>query len=322
MLATLARDDEHLALMRALKFSALIIVPLVARGVTLGALTLCMAASGRGYDADDLALAQDLAQLQAHAVDNARSFLHAQRARADAEAANRAKTEFLAVMSYELRTPLDAIGGYVRILDMELHGPVTDEQRAALERIRLSQVHLAEIIGDVLNFARLESGTVSYDPRPLRLGEFVSDVVPRIAPQRAAKRLGLQVRMPAASAANDVCVLADGEKLQQVLVNLLSNAVKFTPTGGQVTVDVLAEPDEGGMRVVRVTDTGIGIPKSKLESIFEPFVQVNRALNRPGEGTGLGLAISRVLARGMGGDLTATSSVGVGTTFTLRLPRA
>jgi len=98
--------------------------------------------------------------------------------------------------------------------------------------------------------------------------------------------------------------------------------VKFTPTGGQVTVDVLAEPDEGGMRVVRVTDTGIGIPRSKLESIFEPFVQVNRALNRPGEGTGLGLAISRVLARGMGGDLTATSSVGVGTTFTLRLPRA
>ena len=322
MLSTLARDDEHLALMRALKFSALIIVPLVARGVTLGALTLCMAASGRGYDADDLALAQDLAQRQALAVDTARSFLQAQRARAEAEAANRAKTEFLAVMSYELRAPLDAIGGYVRILDLELHGPVTDEQRAALERIRRSQVHLAEIIGDVLSFARLESGTVSYDPRPLRLGEFVSDVVPRVAPQRAAKRLGLQVRMPAASAERDPCVLADGEKLQQVLVNLLSNAVKFTPAGGQVTVDVLPEPDEGGMRVVRVTDTGIGIPKSKLESIFEPFVQVERSLDRPGEGTGLGLAISRVLVRGMGGDLTATSAVGVGTTFTLRLPRA
>ena len=322
MLSTLARDADHLALMRTLKFSALIIVPLVARGVTLGALTLCMAASGRSYDADDLVLAQDLAQRQALAVDNARSFLQAQRARAEAEAANRAKTEFLAVMSYELRTPLDAIGGYVRILDLELHGPVTDEQRTALERIRRSQVHLAEIIGDVLNFARLESGTVSYDPRPLRLSEFVSDIVPRVAPQRAAKRLGLQVRMPPASAAHDVCVLADGEKLQQVLVNLLSNAVKFTPSGGQVTVDVLAEPDEGGMRVVRVSDTGIGIPKSKLESIFEPFVQVNRALNRPAEGTGLGLAISRVLARGMGGDLTATSAVGVGTTFTLRLPRA
>jgi PAS domain S-box-containing protein len=322
MLTTLARDAEHLALMRALKFSALIIVPLIARGVTLGALTLCMAASERHYDSDDLALAQDLAQRQALAVDNARSFLQAQRARADAEAANRAKTEFLAVMSYELRTPLNAIGGYVRILDMELHGPVTDEQRAALERIRRSQVHLAEIINDVMSYARLESGTVTYNPRPLRLGEFVSDVVPRIAPQRTAKRLALQVRMPAPALERDALVLADGEKLQQVLVNLLSNAVKFTPSGGQVTVDVLAEPDEGGMRVVRVTDTGIGIPKSKLESIFEPFVQVDRALDVGGEGMGLGLAISRVLARGMGGDLTASSAVGSGTTFTLRLPRA
>jgi len=146
--------------------------------------------------------------------------------------------------------------------------------------------------------------------------------VPRVEQQRAAKRLGLQVRMPSQSTARDARVLADGDKLQQVLFNLLSNAVKFTPAGGQVTVELLPETDERGMTGLRVTDTGIGIPPSKLEAIFEPFVQVDRSLNKPGEGTGLGLAISRVLARGMGGDLTAASKVGVGTTFTLRLPHA
>ena len=260
MLVALAKDAEHLELMRELKLSSLIIVPLVARGVTLGALTLCMTASGRRFDENDLALAQDLAQRQALAVDNARLFSQAQRARADAEAANRAKTEFLAVMSYELRTPLSAISGYVRILDMELHGPVTEQQRTALERIRRSEVHLAEIISQVLEFAKLESGTVSYDLRPLKLGELVADIVPRVESQRAAKRLGLQVRMPPQPSARDARVLADGDKLQQVLLNLLSNAVKFTPAGGQVTVELLPEADERGMTGLRVTDTGIGIP--------------------------------------------------------------
>ena len=215
MITALAQDAEHLALMRVLKLSSLIMVPLVARGVTLGVLTLCMTASERRYDADDLALAQDLAQRQALAVDNARLFSQAQHARAEAEAANRAKTEFLAVMSYELRTPLSAISGYVRILDMELHGPVTEQQRTALERIRRSEVHLAEIINQVLEFAKLESGTVSYDLRPLKLGEMVADIVPRVESQRAAKRLGLQVRMPPQPAARDARVLADGDKLQQ-----------------------------------------------------------------------------------------------------------
>jgi signal transduction histidine kinase/PAS domain-containing protein len=321
-LATLAQNAEHLALMRALDFSSVIIVPLVARGVTLGALSLFMTTSGRRYDVDDLAVAQDLADRQALAVDHARLMLQAQRARAEAEAANRAKTEFLAVMSYELRTPLNAIAGYTRILDLELHGPVTDPQRTALERIRRSQVHLAEIINQVMSFARLESGTVTYETKPLLLGELMSDLLPRVEPQRAAKRLGLQVRMPAPSADHETRVLADGDKLTQIILNLLSNALKFTTAGGHVTVEVLADPGDPGATLVRVIDTGIGIPAFELESIFEPFVQVDRSLNRPGEGTGLGLAISRVLARGMGGDLTVSSTPGVGSAFTLRLRRA
>ena len=321
-LAALAQNDEHLALMRALNFSAVIMVPLVARGTTLGALSLFMTTSGRQYDDDDLVVARDLADRQALAVDNARLLHQAQRACADAETANRAKTEFLAVMSYELRTPLNAIAGYARILDLELHGPVTDPQRIALERIRRSQMHLAEIINQVLSFARLESGTVVYELKPLRLGELIADLMPRVEHQRATKRLALQVRMPAPSADHQALVLADADKLEQVILNLLSNAVKFSTAGGQVTVEVLADPHESNVTLLRVIDTGIGIPRSELESIFEPFVQVDRSLNHPGEGTGLGLAISRVLARGMGGDLTVTSTPGAGSTFTLRLPRA
>jgi PAS domain S-box-containing protein len=322
MLTLLAQDAEHLALLRALEFSAVIIVPLIARGVTLGALTLCMTESGRRYDADDLALAQDLAQRQALAVDNARLFMQAERARAEAEAANHAKSEFLAVMSHELRTPLNAIGGYAQLLDMGIHGPVTDEQRSTLERIRKSQVHLTGIINEVLNFARLESGTVAYDIRPIRIGEMVAEVVPLVEPQRVAKRLELVVRLPEGKSPRDAYVLADPDKLQQVLLNLLSNAVKFTPPEGRVGIELEDAPDEQGMAVLRVVDTGIGIPDAKLESIFEPFVQVDRSLSNPGEGTGLGLAISRELARGMGGDLSATSTLGAGSTFTLRLPRA
>jgi signal transduction histidine kinase len=115
-------------------------------------------------------------------------------------------------------------------------------------------------------------------------------------------------------------VRADRDKLQQILLNLLSNALKFTPTGGRVTVEGLDEPNERGFVLLRVVDTGIGIPEDKLEAIFQPFVQLGRSLNSPGEGAGLGLAISRDLARGMGGELTATSSPGAGSTFTLVLP--
>jgi signal transduction histidine kinase/PAS domain-containing protein len=319
MLVAMARDAEHLALLRELEFSAAIIVPLVARGLILGALTLCMTGSGRRYDVDDLALAHDLAQRQALAVDNARLYQQAERARAEAEAANRAKSEFLAVMSHELRTPLNAIGGYVQLLDMGIHGPVTAEQRLDLERIQRSQVHLSGIINEVLNFARLESGTVTYDIGPVPVVTVVEEVVPLLEPQRAAKSLEIAVHRPAAETRPALLVLADRDKLLQVLLNLLSNAVKFTPAGGRITVSVRVESGEPDSVVLEVADSGIGIPEDKLEAIFEPFVQIDRTLKNPAEGTGLGLAISRELARGMGGDLSATSTPGAGSTFALRL---
>ena len=240
----------------------------------------------------------------------------AESARREAETANRARADFLAIMSHELRTPLNAIGGYAELIEMGVRGPVTDAQREDLLRIQRSQRHLLGLVNEVLNYAKLEAGSVRYDLADVPVLRAVTDAEGLVAPQARAKGLGLGV----GECPPDLAVRADPEKLRQVLVNLLSNAVKFTSRGG-ATIHVACD-DATGMVAIRVRDSGIGIAADQLERIFEPFVQVRSDLTRPQEGAGLGLAISRDLARGMGGDLTAESTPRVGSTFTLTLPAA
>jgi signal transduction histidine kinase len=277
-----------------------------------------MTESGRRYDAGDLALAQDLAQRAAVAVDNARLFGEAERLRIEAQAANRAKSDFLAVMSHELRTPLNAIGGYVQLMEMGIRGPVTPEQRDDLRRVGRSQQHLLGLINDVLNFARLDAGRVQFEPVHAAVADTLAGVEALVAPQAAERGHRLEV-VPCDPART---VWADPERTAQILVNLLTNAIKYTEPGGHIRVACVPDVDVRGDPVVRIVvrDTGVGVAPEKLEAIFDPFVQVGRRLNRPGDGVGLGLAISRDLARGMGGDLTAASTPDVGSTFTLTLP--
>ena len=275
----------------------------------------------RDFPEPEREFAVALAQQCAQAIERARLFDAERTARAEAEAANRVRAEFLANMSHELRTPLNAIGGYVELIDMEIRGPVTDAQRVDLDRIRRSQRHLLGLINEILNYARVESGAVTYDLRPTSLAEAVAAATPLVEPQRIAKEISLDVRLPDPGAGEPLVVLVDPEKLQQVLLNLLSNAVKFTPHGGRIEIGLRAEPDECDRAVLEVSDTGMGIPGDRLDDVFEPFVQVGRALNNPTEGTGLGLAISRELARGMGGDLSVASTSGTGSTFSLSLRR-
>jgi signal transduction histidine kinase len=218
-------------------------------------------------------------------------------------------------MSHELRTPLNAIGGYVELLEMGVRGSITDLQRNDLARIQASQRHLLGLINEVLNYAKLGTGTVQYDLSDVPLGEALAATEALVAPQAAAKGLTLRV----ADCAPEITARADAEKLRQILANLLSNAVKFTEAGGQIEITCQIEQERV---LIQVRDTGIGIPADKLDNIFDPFVQVRSDLTRTAEGTGLGLAISRELARGMDGDLTAASTPAVGSVFTLTLPLA
>jgi PAS domain S-box-containing protein len=320
MLVATTTDAEHLALLRTLGYASIIVVPLVARDRTLGALTLCTSESGRHYDEADLALALDLAQRAAVAVDNARLFREAERAQRDAEAANQAKSEFLGTMSHELRTPLNAVLGYVDLLDAGVRGELSEPQREDLQRIRRSAKVLMSLVTDVLNFARVEAGQVEFRLENVPLERVVADLDALVAPSIRAKQLAYT---------HDPCidgwvVRADAERLKQILTNLLTNAIKFTPAGGRITVECDADSSTSGtMLRVRVRDTGRGIPRDDLRRIFEPFVQIDRHLTGESQqGVGLGLAIARDLARRMGGDLTAESESGQGATFTLTLPVA
>ena len=238
-----------------------------------------------------------------------------------ADEANRSKSAFLAMMSHELRTPLNAIGGYADLIDFGVHGPVTPAQSEALARIKRSATHLLGLINSVLGFAKVESGQISYAITSVPLDGAIREAEAMVVPQIGAKNLRYR---------NDGCdpslaVLADAEKLKQIVINLLTNSLKFTIAGGEIRIrcgEVSVSGDSMPQAFVSVEDTGVGIELSKLESIFEPFVQIDPERRSPNDGVGLGLAISQAFARKMGGALTAESTLGVGTTMTLTLPRA
>jgi PAS domain S-box-containing protein len=251
-------------------------------------------------------------------AEQARLLRVAEVARRAAEKANRTKDEFLAMMSHEFRTPLNAISGYVDILRLGLQGPVTEAQRHSLGRVDRAQRYLLRLVNDILNLERIRTGRLEYDLKPVRVSALVQELDPMIGPQLTAKSLRYAVYLTDA----DV-VVADREKLAQVLINLVSNAVKFTPEGGSVSIDCPRRADgtiHDSQRFIRVRDTGVGIPEGKQAAVFEPFVQVDVTPSRRAEGAGLGLAISRDLSRGMGGELRVRSIEGEGASFTISLP--
>jgi signal transduction histidine kinase len=236
-------------------------------------------------------------------------------ARETAEQQSRVKSDFLAMMSHELRTPLNAIAGYVDIILDGIRGPITSEQRADLARIKRSQQHLLRVIENVLGYLKLGSGRVVYEIADISIDDVVSSVEDIAKPLVEAKNLSYRRR----ETDEHLYARADRDKVQQIVLNLLSNAIKFTPAGGRI--EITSNARDARIRI-QVTDSGVGIPADRLESVFDPFVQVESPRTRATGGTGLGLSISRDFAKGMGGQLLVESEPGAGSAFTLVLPQA
>jgi signal transduction histidine kinase len=314
-LAASAHSVENLHILRQLGIGSLLTVPLIARQRLLGAITFISAQRGSSYAPEDVQLAENLAARGALALDNAQVYDLALVLQHTAEAANKAKTAFLGAMSHELRTPLNAIGGYIELIDMGLRGPVTEQQHADFKRVLTNQRHLALLITEILNFARVGGGRVSYNVVDLKACETIQHAVELVEPLFAQKGLVFD----GVSGDQNLIARGDPERVSQILVNLFSNAIKFTPAGGHISADCSAT-EEAVM--LRVSDTGRGIAAEKQATIFEPFTQLEEGLADRAGGVGLGLAISRDLARAMNGNLAVESEEGKGARFTLTLPRA
>lgn len=236
------------------------------------------------------------------------------RARVEAEVASQAKSTFLAVMSHELRSPLNAIIGFAEIIAGRLFGPSDPRYFEYAEDIRVSGTHLLGLIGDILDLSKIGAGHMHLDERLVDLKSVADRTARLFAANLSKAELTLVTRIPA-----DFPVLrADPMRIGQILINLVSNAIKFTPPGGTVTIDAADEPDA---IVLRVADTGTGMTAGEATRALEPFVQVDNPLNRGRGGTGLGLSICRELAALHGGTLTIDSAPRIGTTVSVRLPR-
>jgi signal transduction histidine kinase len=229
-----------------------------------------------------------------------------------AEAANEAKSAFLATMSHELRTPLAAIIGYQDLLANGITGPVTAAQSGQLARIKQSANHLLSLIDQVLTFARVDANREVVELESVDATDLVDAVATVVAPLAAAKGLELMVVPPS----HPIGLTTDPLKVRQILINLLGNAVKFSDRG-RIELRV-RETDE--MLFFDIQDTGIGIPPEHIDHVFDAFWQVRGSMTRKEGGTGLGLSVARRLARLLSGDVTVTSTMGVGSIFTVRLP--
>jgi len=305
-LARLAKDSEHLRLLRTLGLRSFVIVPIATHGRVLGALTLVNAESGRQFDASDIAFAEDFAARAASALENARLYQ-------DAQEANRLKDEFLATLSHELRTPLNAIVGWSHMLRS---GALDETARVRAAEIIDRNARLqAQLVNDVLDVSRIVTGKLTLDVQEVDAAKIVAGSLETIRHAADGKRIRVQARVDPFAGS----ILGDPARLQQIIWNLLSNAIKFTEKGGRVEIAVA---EVGEQMEIRVTDSGQGIERAFLPHVFERFRQGDSTTTREHGGLGLGLAIVRHLVEIHGGTVHAESEgIGKGSTFIVRLPR-
>jgi signal transduction histidine kinase len=305
MLAAAARDEAHLDLLRALGLRSAVIVPLIARGQVLGAITLAGAESGRVFEEADLPYLEDLARRAALAVDNAR-LLH------EAKEAIRLRDEFLAMASHDMRTPLQAILANIQLASRRLNRPDSAELDRAVENLvhaERTTDRLGRLVGDLLDVAMLRSGhELPTEIEGFDLLELARHAIEEHQPMSRRHRLSV--------IGKSSTLESDRGRVQRVLDNLIENAIKYSPDGGDVVIEL--ESDDDAATIV-VRDHGMGIPSDEQQAIFEPYHRAANATTM--RGIGLGLSGSRAVIRQLGGELTVESTEGAGSAFMLRLPR-
>jgi len=299
-------------------------VPLVVHGRVTGLLAVVRPA-GQPCTEEDEWLLSAVADQVAVALENARLQEEVRREREShtravtgAGEAEEASERALATLSHDVRSPLNAIDSYAELIEMEIFGPVTDRQREALGRIRLSGRHLLAVLENVLEMTRLSAGVVRVKAVPGQAASVVDEAVKLVQPSAASKDQTLEV-----IDGHDVVIAADPNRLRQVLVNLIGNAIKYTPRSGTIRVTVATVHSDGAhWGTISVEDDGPGIAEEKRQAIFQPYYRLPTAAANAPEGLGLGLAISRELIRQMGGDIDLDAGSRGGSVFTIRLPLA
>ncbi len=320
--AEMRRYPDWATSMLAAGARAAAIVPVWANGELRGVLGLTWA-EPRVFDQDECAFILTLGVMCAQAI--MRSHLRgaerasrqaADTARETAEQANQSKARFVATISHELRTPMNAVLGYTALLADEVYGPVSPLQKEHIGRVRTSGYHLLGLIEDLLSFARVEAGHEVVQPEPVALVDVVEASLVLVRP--LAEQKGLRVRIE--SPAEPIEMHTDPRKLRQILINLLANAVKFTDEG-EIVLILRVEGHDAEVRVVfEVTDPGRGMSPDVQAHAFDPFWKADMT-SKTSESSGLGLSVARQLARLLGGDVTVTRSApGQGSTFVLSLP--
>jgi PAS domain S-box-containing protein len=305
------RDRDLLEFARAIGMRAYFVVPLVARGRTLGALAVLQAESNRGFTQDDCALVAEIAHRAALALDNARLYMEADQARRAAEQASRAKDEFLAMLGHELRNPLAPIVTALHLMSMR-GDTATEGERRIIER---QVAHLSRLVDDLLDVSRITGGKIQLQREVLDVAGVVDKALELAHPLLEKRMHGVEVDLPD----SPVYVAGDAVRLAQVLSNLLTNAAKFTPWDGRIAVRVVAATDSVE---IAVEDTGRGIEPALLPNVFDLFVQGAQPIDRQSGGLGLGLAIVKTLVQMHGGTVLAHSDGEQrGSRFVVRLPR-
>ena len=309
LLARLARDVEHLHRLRDVGLRSAMIVPLLVRGETFGAISLLSSESGRRFNAADLHLVQDLAYRAALAIENARLYQEAQEA-------VRVRDQFLSIASHELKTPVTAVMGYTQVLQRRLgQEPATSARDLrALQVIGEQSERLSRLVGSLLEVSRLETGQFTLDRRPVDLCELVSRVVDEA-----------QATLPEHSRHTLDCFCPDGPlviegdalRLEQVVQNLIQNGIKYSPDGGTIRISVERRADQA---IIAVSDRGIGIPQAAQPQLFQRFFRAGNAAQSNIAGMGIGLYVVREIVSRHAGAVEVESVEGEGSTFTVRLP--